>query len=204
MSTRRVRWRAAGLGARSGRSVLTVVLAIGLGMGLLLVPPATGSARPLPDQSEWRSDVRDAMDGSRAYLARRADRDRGRLAVNLDIDNTALATHYAPGEATPAVLRFALRAHRLDMAVLFNTARRQGEGNLRKAKAMLREAGYPVTRICGRHRATSIVDGKQRCRRLFRERGYTLVANVGNRRTDFAGRGYERAFRLPSYGGRLS
>jgi hypothetical protein len=204
VSARRDRRWTAGLGRRSGRSALTVVLAIALGVGLLLVPAATGSARLLPSESEWRSDVRDAMRGSRAYLARRADRDGGRLAVNLDIDNTALATRYAKGRATPPVLRFALRAHRLDMAVLFNTARRQGDGNLRKAKTMLRRAGYPVDRICGRHRGTSIVDGKQRCRRLFRQRGYTLVANVGNRRTDFAGGGYERAFRLPSYGGRLN
>jgi hypothetical protein len=195
--------RSAGLTARGGRPALALVLATCLGIGLLLVP-ATGHTRPLPDESEWRADVRDAMAGSRAYLGRRAEGGGGRLAVNLDIDNTALATHYDRGEATPPVLRFALRAQRLDMAVLFNTARRQGDGNLRKAKRMLREAGYPVTLICGRHRGDSIVDGKQRCRRLFRDRGYTLVANVGNRRTDFVGRGYERAFRLPSYGGRLS
>jgi hypothetical protein len=94
------------------------------------------------------------MEGARAYLARRADEDGGRLAVNLDIDNTALATHYDAGEATPPVLRFALRAHRLDMAVLFNTARRKGDGNLRETTKVLRQAGYPVTRICGRHRAT--------------------------------------------------
>jgi hypothetical protein len=177
---------------------------MGLCLGLLLFQPAGASARPLPEESEWRSDVRDAMQGSRAYLVRRADRGGGRLAVNLDIDNTALATHYDRGEATRAVLRFAERAHRLDMAVLFNTARRQGDGSLPKAKRRLREAGYPVTRICGRHRGESVVDGKQRCRRQFRDRGYTLVANVGNRRTDFVGRGYERAYRLPSYGRRLS
>jgi hypothetical protein len=178
-------------------------MAVGLGLGLLLVP-TTSSARPLPDEKEWRSDVREAMDGARAYLSRRAHQERGRLAVNLDIDNTALATHYDPGEATPAVLRFARRADRLDMAVLFNTARRKGDGNLRRTKNVLREAGYPVTGICGRHRGDSIIGSKQRCRRLFRERGYTLVANVGNRRTDFVGRGYERAYRLPSYRGRLS
>jgi hypothetical protein len=191
----------AALRTRGGPSGIALVLVTCLG---LLLVPAAGHARPLPDESKWHVDVRDAMEGSRAYLGRRADRGAGRLAVNVDIDNTALATHYDRGEATRPVLRFALRAHRLDMAVLFNTARRQGDSNLRKAKRMLRRAGYPVTLICGCHRGDSIVDGKQRCRRLFRDRGYTLVANVGNRRTDFAGRGYERVLRLPSYGGRLS
>jgi hypothetical protein len=194
---------AASIGLR-GAGHLAAVLAVGLVLGLLLVQPAAGSARPLPNESEWRADVRRAMDGSGAYLGRRADRGGGRLAVNLDIDNTALASHYDSGRAVAAVLRFARRAHRLDMAVLFNTARPHGGGNLRKAQRMLRRAGYPVTRICGRHRGESVVDGKQRCRRAFRDRGYTLVANVGNRRTDFAGRGYERAYRLPSYGGRLN
>ncbi len=196
--------RPAAGGLRAGVPALALTLTMGLCLGLLLFQPAGASARPLPEESEWRSDVRDAMQGSRAYLLRRADRGGGRLAVNLDIDNTALATHYDRGEATRAVLRFAERAHRLDMAVLFNTARRQGDGSLPKAKRRLREAGYPVTRICGRHRGESVVDGKQRCRRQFRDRGYTLVANVGNRRTDFVGRGYERAYRLPSYGRRLS
>jgi HAD superfamily, subfamily IIIB (Acid phosphatase) len=182
--------------------LLAVVVALGVGLGLLV--PAAGSGRSLPAEAEWRADVREAMKGGRAYLSRRADdRDGRRLAVNLDIDNTALATHYDTGEATPPVLRFARRAHRLEMAVLFNTARRKGHGNLREAKAVLRNAGYPVTRICGRLRGDSIVEGKQRCRRKFRERGYTLVANVGNRRTDFVGRGYERAYKLPGYGGRL-
>jgi len=195
---------AATSGLRAGVPAFVLILTMGLCLGLPLLQPAAASARPLPGESAWRSDVRKAMEGAGAYLGRRADRGGGRLAVNLDIDNTALASHYDSGKATPAVLRFARRAHRLDMAVLFNTARRQGSGDLHKAKQMLRRAGYPVTRICGRHRGESVVDGKQRCRREFRDRGYTLVANVGNRRTDFMGGGYERPYRLPSYGGRLN
>jgi hypothetical protein len=33
--------------------------------------------------------------------------------------------------------------------------------------------------------------------------GYTVVANVGNRATDFEGGDYERAFSLPNYGNQL-
>ena len=35
------------------------------------------------------------------------------------------------------------------------------------------------------------------------DRGFTIIANVGNRSTDFVGKNYERAFKLPSYGNRL-
>ncbi|HET6563537.1 MAG TPA: hypothetical protein VFG72_16840 [Marmoricola sp.] len=182
---------------------LILVVSVAVALGLVLVQPSAEAARPLPNEKEWRADVREVMSGGRAYLGRRAERGGRHLAINLDIDNTALASHYDHGRATPPVLRFARRAHRLDMAVLFNTARPRGDGNLRRAVRMLRRADYPVTRICGRHRGESVVDGKQRCRREFRNRGYTLVANVGNRRTDFVGRGYERAYRLPGYGGRL-
>ena len=51
----------AALGARGGRSTLAVVLATCLGIGLLMVP-AAGHARSLPDESEWRADVRDSDD----------------------------------------------------------------------------------------------------------------------------------------------
>ena len=181
---------------RSLTATLLALLVVGL------VPPAV--AGPLPGEGAWRADVRQAMAGSRAYLERRHDGGGRRLAVNLDIDNTALATHYAPGRAVPPVRRFARRAHRLHMGVLFNTARPGGDGNLRHTARTLRRVGYPVTRVCGRRRGEGVLHGKKRCRRHFREMSYVLVANVGNRSTDFAGGGYERAFRLPSYGGRLS
>ena len=44
---------------------------------------------------------------------------------------------------------------------------------------------------------------KQRCRQEFVAKGYTIIANVGNRSTDFVGKNYERAFKLPNYGNRL-
>jgi hypothetical protein len=187
----------------AGRTAVALLVSAVVGLGLLLVVPGASGSAPLPSEKEWRADVRHAMAGGRDYLTRRADRG-GRLAINLDIDNTALATRYDAGRPTPPVLRFARRAERLDIRVFFNTARHRGEGNLRRVAGRLREVGYAVDRICGRRHGEAIVESKQRCRRQFRDRGYTLVANVGNRRTDFVGGGYERRFKLPSYGGRLS
>ena len=61
-----------------------------------------------------------------------------------------------------------------------------------------------VTEVCGRAHGEGLVHGKQRCRRHFVDEGYTIIANVGNRSTDFTGGNYERAFRLPNYGNQLS
>lgn len=158
----------------------------------------------LPSKETWTSDVSDAMTGSHRYLERRvaASTRSTRLAINLDIDNTALASHYDSGHATVRVLRFARKAHSLGIAVLFNTARSQTD-TARTARNLAR-AGYVVDDICGRRSGEKVVESKQRCRHDFVLAGYTIVANVGNRSTDFAGGDYERAYRLPSYGDQLS
>ena len=159
-----------------------------------------------PSEEKWRADVRTAMRGSLTLLDRRvADRTDGqRLAVNLDIDNTSVASYYDPGVALPDVLDFAVEADRRGVAVLFNTGRPDVAGGRMEAERLLREAGYPVTEVCLRQVGEDLVAGKKRCRRHFKREGYTLIANVGNNATDFEGRGYGRAYRLPNYDGALS
>ena len=175
------------------------LVAVATLLALTLLDPVPAHA--LPSEDTWHEDVAEAMAGSQRFLARRAD-NGGQLAINLDIDNTALATQYDTGDATPRVLRFARRAHRLDIAVLFNTARPRSD--VRRTARVLRRAGYTVDDICGRKSGESVVHSKKRCRRGFRNDGYRLIANVGNNPTDFRGGGYDRAYRLPNYGGRLS
>jgi hypothetical protein len=146
------------------------------------------------------------MRGSLRLLDRRvASRAKGqRLAVNLDIDNTSVASYYDPGVALPEVLAFAREADRRGVAVLFNTGRSAADGGRPKVERLLREAGYPVTEICLRRDGEDLVVGKRRCRRHFEQEGYTLIANVGNNSTDFVGGGYGHAYRLPSYDGALA
>lgn len=175
------------------------LLALATLLSLTLLSPVPAHA--LPSEDTWHEDVAEAMAGSRRYLERRAE-DSGRLAINLDIDNTALATEYDTGHATRRVLRFARKAHRLDIAVFFNTARPRSD--LRRTARALRRAGYTVDDICGRKSGESRVHSKKRCRRGFRADGFRLIANVGNNPTDFRGGGYDRAYRLPNYDGRLS
>lgn len=155
-------------------------------------------------EEQWRADVRDVMKGSRRYLHRRAARatEGEQLAINLDVDNTMLATEFATGRPVRPVLRFARKARRLGIAVFVNTARdeSQRDGTLR----VVAEAGYRIDGICLRSHGTGAEESKQQCRQRFSDAGYVLVANVGNYPHDFSGGGYERAYRLPNYHGQLS
>lgn len=173
----------------------------------LLVPASPAAAeqrRSLPSEDTWLADVHDSMVGSRAFLADRvASAGTGeKLAINLDIDNTSLATHYAPQHPVLVVRRFARFAHHHGIAVFFNTGRDDTEAA--KMQRLLGKAGFPVDRVCTRHVDEDVVASKQRCRQSFVDSGFTVVANVGNRSTDFVGSNYEQAFRLPNYGNKLS
>ena len=187
------------------RATVCVAPAMLLLLLAALVHPAPAQAASLPSKSQWVADTYDAMQGSRAYVGRRVDQGGSRLAVNLDIDNTSLASHYDYGAPVAVTLRFARYARDHGVKLLFNTGRIRGDGRLAKAKDLLRAAGYRVTEICGRTSThETLTHSKQRCRRHFVAEGWTLVANVGNRQSDFTGGSYEKAFRLPSYGGRLA
>lgn len=184
-------------------------------MGVQTGPPATvdplsGSVTgrdAMPSKAQWVDDVATAMKGSRVWLDRRVaknnKRDKPRkLALNLDIDNSAIASFYDFPHATPYVIRLARRAHNKGVAVLFNTARLGSA--LSSARTLLTKAGYTVDGLCGRSSsATGVAAGKKACRTKFRSQGYVLIGNVGNRPTDFEGGGYWRAFRLPNYDLRL-
>lgn len=183
------------------------ILPLALTCLALLVPASPATAQQthkLPSEATWLSDVHDGMVGSRAFLSGRISGASSgeKLAVNLDIDNTSLASHYAPRQPVLVVRRFAHYAHKHDIAVFFNTGR--DDGQAAKMRTLLRNAGFPVDRLCTRHVGEDVAASKQRCRQSFVDDGFTIVANVGNRSTDFVGSNYERAFKLPSYGNKLS
>jgi hypothetical protein len=184
---------------RHGRPVLVLLLAIALLGGC-----QTAAQARLPSAEVWTADVKEAMKGSFRYLDRRVDRGGKRLAVTFDIDNTSIASQYDPGNPVPRVLRFAERARALGVHLLFNTGR-QDKGDLRASTLrQLDRNGYEVGELCMRKEGQTIVKSKKRCRRQFVADGYTIIANIGNRDTDFAGANYERAFRLPNYNNQLS
>lgn len=160
-------------------------------------------ASRLPTKKRWLSDVREALAGSRHWLDRRVAKGGRHLAIVTDIDNTALATHYAPGQPVRPTRRLLNRGVDKHVVTLVATARLQR--TLPKARRAMRRAGYHVTELCGRRsKAETLVHGKVRCRRHFAHEGYRVIAMVGNRPTDFKGGGYDKAWRLPNYHLRLS
>jgi predicted secreted acid phosphatase len=182
----------------------TFLLALLMGAALVATSLAPAEAAKLPTRKHWVKDTRKAMNGSRAWIDTRTASPKPtdkQLAVNLDIDNTALATKYSPGKAVAVVLRFVRYADAHDVAILFNTGRLATQ--LSGITQQLRDAGYPIDAICGRHSGEGLVHSKQRCRQEYVAQGYTIIANVGNHSTDFTGGNYERAFRLPSYRNKL-
>lgn len=192
--------------SRRLRNSLVCLVVAGLSavaLGVVTTSSATGASSPMPTEKQWRQDVAQVMTGSQRYLRRTIAGGHRRYAINLDIDNTSLATYYRRGTAVIPVRALARYAHRHGVAVLFNTAR--SGSKVQVGRRMLRQAGYPITEMCGRARPTeALATGKRLCRAHFIREGYTIVANVGNNATDFAGpRNYGRAFRLPNYGGRL-
>jgi predicted secreted acid phosphatase len=173
---------------------------VALTLVLTVLVPASDAAR-MPSRSAWLHDTVVALKGARPYVASRAAKGGGKLALNLDIDNTSLQTYYAPGKAIPATARLARYAKSKGVYILFNTGRnvKQRASTIRQ----LKRAGFPVDGLCAHYKGEPLAKSKQRCRQSFVNNGFTIIANVGNRSTDFTGRNYERAYRLPNYGNRL-
>src|SRR3954449_7806887 len=109
------------------RRLFPAVLAVLATLALVLAGTVPAeAAKRLPSKRHWVKDTRKAMYGSRAWIDTRTSQPKstdGQLAVNLDIDNTSLATKYAPGKPVAVTLRFVKYADAHGVAVLFNTGR---------------------------------------------------------------------------------
>ena len=185
------------------RVLATAFVALSLCLTMLI--PSTADAARLPSKRQWVSDTYQALYGSRAFVrdrvARAGSGQGTKLALNLDIDNTSLATYYDTGKPVAATLRLVKYAKSKGVYILFNTGR-----NVRQRAqtiAGLKRAGYPVDGLCAHYKGEPLRHSKQRCRQSFVNNGFTIIANIGNRSTDFVGGNYERAYRLPNYGNRL-
>ncbi|MBN1170716.1 MAG: acid phosphatase [Micromonosporaceae bacterium] len=173
-------------------------------------PLAAGYSSGLPPYRVWLSEVASAVEEANNYLETRmstvdqqAAAERERVALVLDIDNTALASSYDPGKPVEPVLEMATAAHRTGAAVFFVTAR--PEWYRSASEDALIEAGYPLDGIyLGSSHSYSSVEKQKTASRIAIERlGYTIIANVGNNWHDLAGEHAERTYKLPDYNGLL-
>ncbi|MFF8830965.1 HAD family acid phosphatase [Streptomyces sp. NPDC015131] len=174
-------------------------------------PAFTGAQLAGVDYGTWQRDVAAALSQARPYIEQRTASPSGKkLAVVFDIDNTSLETdfHYFWEFPTPAVrasLDLARYADSRGVDVFFVTAR---PGILHAPTAYnLKAVGYPVDGLYVRDlpdlfdEVSAYKTGK---RAEIEAKGYTIIANVGNRPTDLVGGHAERTFKLPDYDGKLS
>lgn len=164
------------------------------------------------DYGTWQRDVAAVIDAARPAIEQRiAVSPAGeKPALVLDIDNTSLETdfHWFWTFPTPAIDRvraLTQYADRHGVAVFFVTARPGIVKSLTERN--LRAVGYPVSGLYVRdlpdlfHEVSTY---KTAQRTEIEARGYTIIANIGNNRSDLVGGHAERTVKLPDYDGKLS
>lgn len=171
----------------------------------------TSAALAGVDYATWQRDVSEAVATARPYIEQRTANASGqRLAMVLDIDNTSLETdfHYFWEYPTPAVrevLDLTRYADSRGVDVFFVTARPGIVASLTSYN--LRKVGYPVDGLYVRDLPDlfeEVSKYKTAKRAEIEAKGYTIIANVGNRPSDLVGGHAERTFKLPDYDGKLS
>jgi predicted secreted acid phosphatase len=187
---------------------------------LALADPPKAPASPAEivayrQSGEWDADISAVIRKARRQVKRHLS--DVKPAIVLDVDDTSLSSYRcmkkvdfvrsrsdcaSPGRMpairqTRSLYRYA-RAH--DVTVFFVTGRR---AEIRRTTiANLHRAGYEGklhVRLRPDDQRPSERDGwKARTRGGIQARGYTIVANVGDQRSDLDGGGALRAFKLPN------
>jgi predicted secreted acid phosphatase len=164
------------------------------------------------DSGEWQADTTPQVRRARRVLTRHLD-DR-RPAIVLDIDDTSLSNYdclkavdfdraaadCADLPAIPQTLRLYRYARAHDVRVFFITGRREraredtvdnlnAEGYTRWKGLRMRPDDQPASRRDG---------WKARTRRAIERRGYRIVVNLGDQRSDLDGGHALRRFKLPN------
>ncbi len=169
----------------------------------------------------YERDVRKAVAPALAIIARADPAESAKMAVVFDIDETALSTyeyqkamdfgHYGAawhewlrrrrGTALPAVLEVYQAARAKGLAIFFVTGRR--EAFRADTEANLRAVGYEGwTELLMKPDAysqRSVVPFKSGARAGIEARGYRILLNIGDQKSDFEGGHAEHTICLPNY-----
>ncbi|OEJ31536.1 HAD family acid phosphatase [Streptomyces subrutilus] len=224
LSTRRTRTtRTAAAGAAVAAAVLTLLPATAAEAAQAPAPAAVtasasasapgGNAAILGiDYATWQRDVATAIDAARPAIERRiaASPAGEKPAIVLDIDNSSLETDFHwfwtfPTPAISKVRELTRYADERGVAIFFVTARPGIIYSLTEHN--LRSVGYPVSGLYVRDlpdlfdEVSAYKTGK---RAEIEARGYTIIANIGNKQSDLVGGHAELTVKLPDYGGKLS
>ncbi|MFS4096874.1 HAD family acid phosphatase [Streptomyces sp. AF1A] len=171
---------------------------------------ATSSSTAKVDYATWQRDCQAVMDQALPYLRDRiaAARPGEKQAIVFDIDNTTLETDFGfryPQPANRPVLNVAEYAQEHGVSLFFVTAR---PGIVEEPTEWnLEHDGYDVSGLYVRgffDLFKDVAAYKTAQRVDIENRGYTIIANIGNSATDLSGGHAEKTFKLPDYNGQLS
>ncbi|NEB00277.1 HAD family acid phosphatase [Streptomyces sp. SID13726] len=182
----------------------------GLALSLAAALPAQ-AADSTVTEAQWLSDVAAVTGPAQTYIDQRAaaNTSGAKLAIVLDIDNTALESHFegvgTSTPATPPVLALAQDAHAKGLSVFFISARSNLFNSVTTSN--LKSVGYTVDGLYARTVAQlvteSVQDFKTSQRKAIEANGYDVVANIGNNTTDLNGGYADATYKLPDYDGLL-
>ncbi|SEE80866.1 HAD family acid phosphatase [Streptomyces sp. Ag109_O5-10] len=171
---------------------------------------ATESSSATVDYATWQQDCQSVMDQALPYLKQRiaAAEPGQKQAIVFDIDNTTLETDFGfsyPQPANKPVLNVAKYAQEHGVSLFFVTAR-PGIIYL-PTEYNLEHDGYQVSGLYARGFLDLFKDVaayKTAQRADIENKGYDIIANIGNSATDLSGGHADKTFKLPDYNGQLS
>ncbi|MFG3296479.1 HAD family acid phosphatase [Streptomyces sp. NPDC048179] len=171
---------------------------------------ATESSSGTVDYATWQQDCQSVMDQALPYLKNRiaAAKPGEKQAIVFDIDNTTLETDFGfswPQPANKPVLNVAKYAQEHGVSLFFVTAR-PGIIYL-PTEYNLEHDGYQVSGLYVRGLLDLFKDVaayKTAQRVDIENKGYDIIANIGNSATDLSGGHADKTFKLPDYDGQLS
>jgi predicted secreted acid phosphatase len=166
---------------------------------------ATAAAADV-DYATWQTDCQAVMNQALPYLKTRiaATKPGEKQAIVLDIDNTTLETDFGfsyPSPANKPVLEVAKYAQQHGVSLFFVTARpgiiaSATDYNLKYVGGLYVRSFIDLFKDVAAYKTAQRVD--------IENKGYTIIANIGNSATDLSGGHSEKTFKLPDYDGQLS
>nr|WSZ15482.1 hydrolase [Streptomyces canus] len=172
-------------------------------------PTASAAAEDV-DYATWQTDCQAVMGQALPYLKTRiaAAKPGEKQAIVFDIDNTTLETDFGfsyPAPANKPVLDVAKYAQEHGVSLFFVTARPDIIASVTNYN--LKHVGYQVSGLYVRNFIDLFKDVaayKTAQRVDIENKGYTIIANIGNSATDLSGGHAEKTYKLPDYDGQLS
>jgi len=183
------------------------------------LPRAKAAVAAFYTDGRYDKSVAQTMAEAAAFIEAAA-KDGKKLAVVLDIDDTALSTYeyqsgmgfghngklwhqwidMKRGKAIAPVRDFCIKAANLKIAIFFVSGRREAQ---RKAtEANLQKEGFPawagIMMKPDDFKSPSVVTLKSGHRREIEKQGYEIIANIGDQPSDIEGGHSGRPFLLPN------